>query len=298
MTHLFLLKKIVSQFFMPVPVIAGLLLAGLILLWFTRFRRAAGAILAAETILFLIMGYGVFFNSILAGLERRYPPLDIQAARDAGIQWVVVLAGGHVSNESLPVTSQLLDETLVRLVEGIRIQRNLPGARLLVSGGRISDPRASASLMSDLARSLGIDPANIVLEDLSRDTYEEALFIRPMIGRQKFVLVTSAHHMPRSMALFRAQGMHPVAAPVGHRIIDRDYLSVGSFLPKAANLRNSEIVIHEILGILQAYLTGKLRQKPTEEQGAGYVPSLRNSHASFFVPASFFRAAMKCSGVS
>ncbi|MCK9263422.1 MAG: hypothetical protein M0R18_06365 [Deltaproteobacteria bacterium] len=65
--------------------------------------------------------------------DRRYPRL--------GVQWVVVLAGGHVSNESLPVTSQLLDETLVRLAEGIRIQQNLPGARLLVSGGCISSPR-------------------------------------------------------------------------------------------------------------------------------------------------------------
>lgn len=291
MTPLFLLKKIVSQFFMPVPVIAGLLLAGLVLLRFTRRRRAAGALLAAATLAFLFMGYGVFSDSILAGLERRYPPLDIQAARDAGIQWVVVLAGGHVSSESLPVTSQLLDETLVRLVEGIRIQQGLPGARLLVSGGCISDPEASAALMAELARGLGVDPADIVVEGVSRDTYEEALLIRPMIGRQKFVLATSAYHMPRSMALFRAQGMQPVAAPVGHRIIGRDYLSVRSFFPHAARLRNAEIVIHEMLGILQAYLTGKFRQSPWGEREAGSVRSRGTSCAPFQNRELFPRAA-------
>ncbi len=273
---MFLLKKIVSQFFMPVPVITGLLLAGLLLLRFTRRRRAAGAVLVAATLAFLVMGYGVFSDSILADLERRYPPIDIQAARGAGIRWVVVLAGGHVSSGSLPVASQLLDETLVRLVEGIRIQQSLPGARLLVSGGCISDPEASATLMAELARGLGVEPADIVVEDVSRDTHEEALLIRPMIGPQKFVLVTSAYHMPRSMALFRAQGMQPVAAPVGHRIIDRDYLSVWSFFPHANRLRNCEIVIHELLGILQAHLTGKLRQKPVEgtEAGSGSAPDV------------------------
>lgn len=290
MTPLFLFKKIVSQFFMPVPVITGLLLAGLLLLRFTRRRRVAGAVLVAATLAFLVMGYGVFSDSILAGLERRHPPLDIQAARDAGIRWVVVLAGGHVSSGGLPVASQLLDETLVRLVEGIRIQRSLPGARLLVSGGRVSDPKASAALMAELARGLGVGQMDIVVEDVSRDTHEEALLIRPMIGPQQFVLVTSAYHMPRSMALFRAQGMQPVAAPVGHRIIDRDYLSVWSFFPQAKNLRNCEIVIHELLGIFQAYLTGKLQQKPMKGMEAGSGCAWRTS-CILSGPASFSRAA-------
>ncbi len=288
---MFLLKKIVSQFFMPVTVITGLLLIGLILLRFTGCRRAARAVLAGATLAFLIMGYGVFSDPILAGLECHYPPLDIQTARDADIRWVVVLAGGHVSSESLPVTSQLLDETLVRLVEGIRIQQSLPGARLLVSGGRISDPKASAVLMAELARGLGVDPADIVVEDASRDTHEEALLIRPMMGPQQFVLVTSAYHMPRSMALFRAQGMQPVAAPVGHRIIDRDYLSAWSFFPHAKRLRNCEIVVHELLGIFQAYLTGKLRQRHMGERVTGSGCPWRMACITFRDPPEFLPCA-------
>lgn len=271
---MFLLKKIITQFFMPLPIVAGMLVVGLFLLWFTGRRRAAGVLLTAATLMTLIIGYGILCDSALAGLERRYPPLDIQAARNAGVQWVVVLAGGHVSSESLPVTSQLLHETQVRLIEGIRIHRSLPGAKLLVSGGSFLDPKASATLMAELACELGVDPALIVVEDESKDTDDEAALINPIVGRRRFILVTSAYHMPRSMALFKAQGMQPMAAPVGHLILDPDYTAPRSFFPGSDKIRNCEMVVHEALGIVHAYITGKLRQKEPEKRGEFSAQSL------------------------
>lgn len=290
---MFVLKKIISGFFMPLTLTAGILAIGLVLLWFSGRKRAARVVLTAGVLMLVAMGYGVLFDAALAGLERRYPPLDVEAARKEGIRWVVVLAGGHVSDGNLPVTSQLLQETQVRLVEGIRIHRNLPGSRLLVSGGSFFDPKAGASLMAELACDLGVDREDIVLEDASKDTAEEARLIGPIVGRRHFILVTSAYHMPRSMALFRAQGMQPLAAPVGHLVIDHEYMSLKSFFPRSEKIRNCEIVIHEVLGMVHAYFTGKFRPREPGKREDIPLAGLNSPTAAHRRPA---RAAVRHAG--
>lgn len=247
---MFLLKKIVTLFFMPLSVILGLLVMGIVLLMFTRRHTAAKVILVMATFVFLITGFGFIFNGALVRLERTYPPLDLQDARDARVKWIVVLAGGHTTDSTLPLISQLAPETLVRLTEGIVIYRSLPGAKLLLSGGHVFDPNSSALFMAELAGRLGVNRRDIFLEDKSQDTDDEAAIIKPMLGKQKFILVTSAYHMPRSMKLFTAQGMEPIPAPVGHYIHTDERISPGDFSPRLGNFRNAEIVIHEILGII------------------------------------------------
>ncbi len=247
---MFIMKKVISGILMPVPFILELLIAGLILLWFTKRQVAAKLIITLATFLLLLAGFGIVSDTILYRLENMYPPLDIQAARQGNVSWVVVLAAGHTSDRSLPVTSQLAPDTQVRLNEGIRLHRKLPGSRLLVSGGKFVDPVPVAALMAELARDLGVEPRDIVLEDRSKDTEDEAEFIKPMVGKDRFILVTTASHMPRSMALFEEQGMHPMPAPVGHAVIDTGKTGPSSFFPGAARLRNSELMAHEVLGLL------------------------------------------------
>ncbi len=249
---MFIVKKIVTQFFMPIPFVLQLLIIGTALLWFTRRQVAAKIVLTTATILLFGMGFGFLSDHALYKLENTYPPLDIEAAQQAGIRWVVVLAGGHSSDAGLPVTSQLMPETQVRLNEGIRIYRQLNGAKLLLSGGKVFDPKSSAELMAGLARELGVKPGDIVLEDTSKDTDDEARLIKPMLGDQRFILVTSASHMPRSMALFTARGMQPVPAPVCHYFHREDTITPGDFFPRLDKIRNCQIVIHETLGLLAA----------------------------------------------
>lgn len=255
---MFVLKKIISALFMPVPIVLCLFMAGLILLWLNRRQAAARVMLTIGTILFLLAGYGILSDAALKRLEYQYPVLDLEAAREAGVKWVVVLAGAHDTDDSLPVTSQLAPETQARLIEGIRIHRNLPGTRLLVSGGKVFDSRTSAELMARLAKDLGVNLGDISLEDRSKDTHDEAVLLRPVLGKQPFVLVTSAYHMPRSMGLFRAQGMHPIPAPSCHYIHHTRKATPGSFFPGVRGIRNSELAFHEILGILTARIMGQL----------------------------------------
>lgn len=255
---MFILKKIVSEFFMPMPIILCLLVAGLVLLRQKRRQVAAKVMLAIGSVVFLLTGYGVLTDAVLKSLEYRYPVLDIRAAREAGVKWVVVLAGGHDSDAGLPVTSQLAPETQVRLIEGIRIYRSLPGTRMIVSGGKVFDTRTSAELMAGLAGELGTNIRDIVLEDKSRDTHDEAVLLKPRLGSRPFVLVTSAYHMPRAMGLFRALGMHPIPAPACHYIHASRNISPDTFFPDMKGVRNSEFVFHEILGIISAKLMGQM----------------------------------------
>jgi hypothetical protein len=118
---MFLMKKIISGIFMPVSFIIELLVAGLILLWFTKRQAAARLLITVASFLLLATGFGIVTDDILYRLENMYPPLDIQVPLKEKVSWVVVLAGGHASDSRLPVTSQLNEYTQVRLNEGIRI---------------------------------------------------------------------------------------------------------------------------------------------------------------------------------
>jgi uncharacterized SAM-binding protein YcdF (DUF218 family) len=247
----FVMKKIISGMLMPLPLVLELLVAGLVLLWFTRRQTLGKVIVTIGTVLLLIEGFGLLAYATLARLEGMYGPLDLSEAREAKVKWVVVLSAGHYSTEeALPVTSTLVPETQARLNEGIRIFRGLPGSRLVVSGGKVFGTVSSAELMARLASEVGLDPKRIVLEDRSRDTGEEAELIAPMVGREPFILVTSAYHMPRSMVLFKARGLNPVPAPTGHYAVDADSLSPATFFPRADGIRICEIVAHEVLGLL------------------------------------------------
>ena len=97
-------------------------------------------------------------DQFIKPLELWYPPLlDISTLKD--VKWVVVLGGGHTSSPELPAECPSLDNSsLSRLVEGIRIHRELPGSKLLLSGGAVFDPVPEAVTMAAVARMLGVSP--------------------------------------------------------------------------------------------------------------------------------------------
>ena len=72
------------------------------------------------------------------------------------------------------------------------------------------------------------------------------------------MLVTTASHIPRSMALFKKLGMNPIPSPIDHSIKDRHGLSLFSFFPSTGNLRKTELAIHEYIGMTWAKLRGQM----------------------------------------
>jgi uncharacterized SAM-binding protein YcdF (DUF218 family) len=252
---MFMFKKLVAAFFAPLSFSLGLLLLGTFLLWGTRRQRAGKLAVTVGTGLLVFFSYAFGAGLLLNPLEYRYPSLQ-HPPKEVSLKWVVVLGGGAVTDPGIPLTSRLSQASLARLVEGVRLHREVPGSFLLLSGGTVFDRTSEAEVMAQVARSLGVDPERLVLESASRDTEDQARNIETRLGKQKFILVDSASHLPRSMALFHKQGLNPIPAPVGHRIKTRRPFDLANFFPLAYRLEGSEVAVHEYLGFAWACLRG------------------------------------------
>lgn len=187
--------------------------------------------------------------------ERQYPMVT---AVDPNIQLIVVLGGGMMVDDDAPANVALSGASIRRLLEGVRLYRMLPGSKLLLSGGGATDSSPSvADRMGRLTEWFAIPASDRVLSTTPLNTQEEAIRMKQLVRREPFYLVTSPLHMPRAMALFQKQGLHPVAAPCGYT-----YSNASNWLdrsiPGPGNIQVILGVWHEILGRLWEKMTGQL----------------------------------------
>ncbi len=262
---MFVLKKIVSHIFFPVPLCLEILIVGVLLLLFTRKQRAGKVVVSVGVALFAAMSYTAVPTVLLRPLEYRYPPFCAEGRMDApsrhkmpAVKWIVVLGGGHTSDPKIPATSRISNASLVRLIEAIRLHKRMPGSRLVLMGGKVFDDLPEAEGMAAVAMAVGVKRKDIVVEPCSKDTAEQASVVKQFVGNDGFILVTSASHMPRSMAMFKRMGMDPVPAPAGYMVKESRRVNPNSFFPGADGLSTSERTFYEYLGILWAKLRGQI----------------------------------------
>lgn len=258
---MFVFKKILGALFSPLAFSALILLLGFLYLQFRRTQRKGKFLVFCGIVLILLFGYQFTAERFLRTLENRYPPVGIEtlAQTKPPIKWIAVLGGGHVPDPRLPATGRLSESASARLIEAVRLHRQLPGSKLILSGGAVYTRVDEAQVMAEAAAVLNVKPEDIVLEQESRDTEDQAVRIREIVGKDRFVLVTSAAHMPRSMALFKKAGLEPIPAPAHFLApITERQIEPKMFFPDAENLRKSEIAVHEYLGILWAKIRGKM----------------------------------------
>ena len=256
---IFLLKKIISPFLMPVPAVLLLALMGLFCLWFTR-RQKTGKVLVTMSILLLgFFSYGAVSDMLARPLEQEYAPIACFKSLK-GVKWVVVLGGGSAVDKELPLSTYLSDASLVRLAEGVYIHKRLPGSKLIVTGrSGFEGITPVAEVMGDVAVEWGVEREDVVLEAEAKDTKDHPIYVKKIVEKDKFVLVTSATHMPRAMGLFRKHGMEPIPAPTDYMVMEREGgLTPGVFFPSAGALENAGRTVHEYLGILWAKLRSQM----------------------------------------
>jgi len=107
--------------------------------------------------------------------------------------------------------------------------------------------------MRNTAVMLGVPRSDLILERGSKNTYQEAKFLKKTLGKRPFLLVTSATHMKRSMALFRAAGTQPIPAPTQYLSKSNEYSAGKYLLPRSSSLVNDDLSIHEYLGMIWAH---------------------------------------------
>lgn len=241
-------KSLVHLLMAPLAIASLLAAIGVVLRVFRR--RCAGI---AMLLLALGIGYlgctSLVGDALLGPLERRYPPLDLDALPE-DTAYVVVLGSGYAPVDHIPVTAALNEDGLARVVEAIRISRRLRASRLVLSGGADPGDTPSAYGYAKLAADLGVDVPRAQVLSTPLDTGQEARAISTLIGRAPFILVTSAYHMPRAMRLMRQAGLEPIPAPTGQRVDVPPIRGVRLLMPTSSGLHKTELALHEYAGLL------------------------------------------------
>lgn len=203
----FIFKKFISQFLMPVPLIAEFFLVGCLLSRSVRLRLLGRCFKGASMVLFLVFGYGVGADWYVYNLERRYRPIfaeDYMGDHLRGAA-IVVLGQGMPSDSDLPLRMQITASFVRRLQEGAHLNRMIPDSNMYVSLAGEVEAAKKNRLLDEFADQNALVRSRVRLISVARDTADEARIVIDLIGTNRIVLVTSAVHMPRAVKIFRAE---------------------------------------------------------------------------------------------
>jgi len=223
-----------------------------------HLRKAGNSMMILGLVLFLVFSSEPISRGLLLPLESRYEPIrDFSELQH--VRWVLVLGSGASDIADHPATIRLSGVAGLRLIEGLRVYRALPDSTLILSGGSVFGNAPSATVMSRAAVDMGADPERLRIHPNPRNTHEEARLIYEAIGDEPFILVTSASHMPRAMALARKAGTNPIPAPTALRTVSASSPKDPAFyLPSAKALEMTERSFHEYMGLAWAKLRGQI----------------------------------------
>jgi len=259
---LFWLKKVVSFWLMPLPLSLALGAAGFVCWRYTRRRRLGRGLIAVAIAILLISTNKFVAESLLRPLETIYPAMpEFAEARPlprklAECRHVVVLGGGNHRTPDVAASNLLSTASLARLVEGIRILRVLPAAKLIITGSGEPGEITNAVMQGRAAISLGVAPERILYVELVRDTEDESRAVARLAGEGPVALVTSAWHMRRAAALFRGAGLKTVPCPADFTTKDNPGWKVDDFLWEVGAIYGTSRALREHLGYLWIRLRG------------------------------------------
>jgi uncharacterized SAM-binding protein YcdF (DUF218 family) len=256
----FYLSKVFWFFIQPLNLTIFLLLAGLVAAMIGRRRLAVtGSVLA-----FLILGLSAWTSlgaMMLNPLEERFarPPLPEK------VDGIVVLGGGFEGAINLARGGYELNSGGDRMVETAILARRFPTARVVVSGGTgelFLEGEGDAATAPRLLTAFGVTADRLILENKSRNTYENAVFTKELVTSkpgETWLLVTSAFHMPRAKALFDKAGFATIPWPVDYRTTGRE--GIGLFRDNPADsLQVTTMAIREWIGLFAYWISGRIDQ--------------------------------------
>ncbi len=254
----FVASKVLEFFFAPSHLLIFCVLVGAILA-FTRFRRFGAWLTLVSAILLASIGFGPIGSFLVGPLEARFPELRDNMEPPDGI----VVLGGSVDEElSAERGHVVFTEAAQRLTAPIELKRRFPKARLVFTGGSgrlVGSGATEAEAVRRFWRAVGIDQGDVLYEDRSRNTIENAEFTQALVqpkSGERWLLVTSASHMPRSIGIFRKIGFPVIAYPV-------DFHTTGEIwrprIPHSTSrgIGLTDLAAHEWIGLLINRITGK-----------------------------------------
>ena len=255
----FEISKIASFLVSPVHMLVGLCFA---LTFWRQVTRRNWSFRIIQLFLGILLSMLIFpiGNELLVPLETRFPA---PAKLPDQIDGIIVLGGAVDEAVSAGQGHLSINAEAERLLAPISLLRTYPNARLILTGGSGAlNPGAfkESDKVRPLWRDAIVDRGQVMYEEASRNTYENAIFTRDLVKPktgEKWLLVTSAAHMPRSVGLFRKAGFDVIAYPVAFKSTGKD----GQwYVPRTAGaaLGNIESAVHEYVGLWVYHQTGRI----------------------------------------
>ncbi|MBB3809803.1 YdcF family protein [Pseudochelatococcus contaminans] len=263
----FILSKIVWFFTSPTNLLLIILLISCLLL-FTRFARQARVAALAVTIVLLVVGVSPLSRFLVQTLENVYPDISQDPGRVDGI---IVLGGAsNFARGQLRVGN-----AGSRLVAAAELARAYPDAPVIFTGGSARIMMAEERTEADGARIFfdiaGFSPDRVIYENQARNTLENAVLAKQLANPQpgqRWLLVTSAFHMPRSVETFRRAGFDVVPYPVDFRSDGRFSEDFRPFAIAPEGLHLADIAAKEWIGMLVYWLRDHLT-RPSAQTSSG-----------------------------
>jgi len=244
---------------LPINFLIGLGLLGAVLLA-TRAVSLGRRLLVASILLLALFGFTPLGNLLLYPLEQRFPPWDASRGAPDGI---IVLGGPVDPDLSVAHHAPAVTSSPDRMITAAALAHRYPNARLVYTGGSarlFSNDAKEADYAAEIFESLGIATSRLIMERLSRNTAENAAFtkdlVKPKPG-ERWLLVTSAFHMPRSVGLFRKVGFAVEPYPVDWRIGGPEDLFTFTNIA-GDGLARTDTAVREWTGLLAYRLTGRI----------------------------------------
>lgn len=261
MSVFYLASKLLLLLFQPSSLIALALGLGLALSLRPALRRAGLLLSFAGFSGLIVAGFLPLGNLLILPLEERFGTAQ-PAIPEAPVAGIIVLGGFEDGWVSKGRGGLAVNESAERLTEGLRLAQALPQAKVIVTGG-VGELLAGADAEEAIRLYLtqtGIAPSRIVIEPKSRNTSENARFtfdlVRPKPD-ERWVLVTSAYHMPRAVGVFRHAGFKLVPYPVDFRTRSSADLLM-PFKSVASGLQRTDLAFKEWIGLVAYRLTGRM----------------------------------------
>jgi len=249
-------------FFIVQPSHLAMLLTGaglLLILFQPKAGRLGKGMAIAGLVALLALGFSPIGHALLLPLEERFPrgPLP-----DDPVAGIIMLGGFEDPSVGRARGALTLNESAERVTETVLLARRFPEAKVVFTGGDASlilPGESAAPAVAEFLKAAGVAPERIVLEGKSRNTHENAVFLRDLLKPQptdKWVLVTSAWHMPRAVGAFRQAGFHVLPWPVDYRTRGANDLMM-PFDKMTEGLRRTDMAVREWIGLVAYRLMGR-----------------------------------------
>jgi uncharacterized SAM-binding protein YcdF (DUF218 family) len=257
----FFLSKTLGTMPLPINFLIGVGLLGAVLLA-TRRAVLGRRLLATSALLLALCGFSPLGKLLILPLEQRFPPWDASRGAPDGI---VVLGGAIDPDLSAAHGQAVFTRSADRIVATAILARQYPNARIVFSGGNANlladDSAKEADYALSALEELGVAKERLTAERLSRNTVENAEFVKTVANSkagERWLLVTSAFHMPRSIGLFRRAGFPVEAYPVDWRASQSKAFSFSSVAING--LERTDVAMREWIGLAAYWVTGKTDQ--------------------------------------